>query len=567
MHTDFGIMNAVSNVNFILKGKEDTIDYIYKDEYYIVGTSGDCYLTKKFREELDSNQWEDIPLPPLPEKATSLQGLFAILSNVISLDLSNYNTENIYDMTAMFYGCSSLKQLEINFLNVSKIKYMSSIFEECSSLSKLDLSKWVLTNLKEFKKAFMNCTKLKELSLPLIKSPDLKVLDRCFKNCSSLVEIDLSDWVVDNIIWANEMFYECISLEKVNLSTWTIPKCRSIVSMFYGCENLKYLDISNLCPGDLVDINYLFYNCRKIKELDLSKWRFTDVGSLDWVFENCTSLEKLNLDYLDVSKVYSFTDTFLNCHNLIEISANGWNLTNKKFIPSDGYVECNIFKGCNVKAIPQWYLDLLYDLDKYYYVTDEGKCIIDDGFLRELNKGLWNNKPLPPLPKGVKSLKGAFNVHNNRFKKEFGNKFTTVDLSNWDISDVEDMSEMFYDCKNLKEVIIRNDTDTLGNWDTSKVKYMSNMFALTSLEEIDVSSWKIDSLKKINGMFFGCLYLNEVIFGDWAVSNIEDATNLFALCENADFDINNWKLSDNCKQEGIFYHCYNKSIPDWYQEK
>ena len=52
------------------------------------------------------------------------------------------------------------------------------------------------------------------------------------------------------------------------------------------------------------------------------------------------------------------------------------------------------------------------------------------------------------------------------------------DLSNWDVSDVEDMSTMFENCKQLTSV------GDLSNWNISHVKYMSAMFIKSGITNI-----------------------------------------------------------------------------------
>ena len=50
------------------------------------------------------------------------------------------------------------------------------------------------------------------------------------------------------------------------------------------------------------------------------------------------------------------------------------------------------------------------------------------------------------------------------------------DLSNWDVSNAENMYEMFKDCKNFEG-------KGLENWNVSKVKYIKEMFdGCTSLK-------------------------------------------------------------------------------------
>ena len=49
---------------------------------------------------------------------TNLCGFFEKCNNIISLDLSNFNTENVTDMASMFAGCSKLKEIKgINNFN------------------------------------------------------------------------------------------------------------------------------------------------------------------------------------------------------------------------------------------------------------------------------------------------------------------------------------------------------------------------------------------------------------------------------------------------------------------
>ena len=59
------------------------------------------------------------------------------------LDLSNFDTSNVEDMSYMFAGCSKLKEIKgITNFNTSKVKNMAGMFSECKSLEYLDLSKF-----------------------------------------------------------------------------------------------------------------------------------------------------------------------------------------------------------------------------------------------------------------------------------------------------------------------------------------------------------------------------------------------------------------------------------------
>ena len=45
-----------------------------------------------------------------------------------SLDLSNFNTNNVTNMRGMFYGCSSLNSLNLSNFNTINVKDMEGMF-------------------------------------------------------------------------------------------------------------------------------------------------------------------------------------------------------------------------------------------------------------------------------------------------------------------------------------------------------------------------------------------------------------------------------------------------------
>nr|DAK04306.1 MAG TPA: protein of unknown function DUF285 [Caudoviricetes sp.] len=81
---------------------------------------------------------------------------------------------------------------------------------------------------------------------------------------------------------------------------------------------------------------------------------------------------------------------------------------------------------------------------------------------------------------------------------------TTIDLSNFDTSNVVDMSSMFYDCDSLT-------TLDLSNFDTSKVKDMMRMFyGCSKLTTLDLSSFDTSKVKDMCAMFINCSNLTTI---------------------------------------------------------
>ena len=77
-------------------------------------------------------------------------------------------------------------------------------------------------------------------------------------------------------------------------------------------------------------------------------------------------------------------------------------------------------------------------------------------------------------------------------------KFEYIDISEWDVSEVTDMSYMFYKCDKLKSV------GDISKWNVPNVIYMDFMFYDCKTFNQDLSDWDVSNVKNISGMFNNC---------------------------------------------------------------
>ena len=56
------------------------------------------------------------------------------------LNVSQFNTSNVCDMSEMFCGCEGLNELNVSQFNTSKVTNMSRMFFGCGNLKELKLS-------------------------------------------------------------------------------------------------------------------------------------------------------------------------------------------------------------------------------------------------------------------------------------------------------------------------------------------------------------------------------------------------------------------------------------------
>jgi hypothetical protein len=111
-------------------------------------------------------------------------------------------------------------------------------------------------------------------------------------------------------------------------------------------------------------------------------------------------------------------------------------------------------------------------------------------------------------------------IVDERIKKENDN----IDFNDIDTSNIDDMEGIFAYKGKLTKIDI-------SEWNVSGVKCMMEMFAgCKKLESIgDISDWKIESLTDITGMFYGCDKLtNTGDLNKWNASKIKLKQNAFS---------------------------------------
>ena len=160
------------------------------------------------------------------------------------------------------------------------------------------------------------------------------------------------------------------------------------------------------------------------------------------------------------------------------------------------------------------------------------------------------------------------------------------DLSNWNVSNVEDMQYMFVSCKNftgkglenwnvsnLKYMAgmfegCQNFTGTgLENWDVSKVTGMSEIFSECIKFDCDLSKWNVSNVKDMFRMFDGCKIFKGKGLDKWDVSNAVDMSFMFDGCLNLNCDLSKWNVKNVKYTNRMFTNCNSlKKLPTWYKK-
>ena len=135
-----------------------------------------------------------------------------------------------------------------------------------------------------------------------------------------------------------------------------------------------------------------------------------------------------------------------------------------------------------------------------------------------------------------------------------------IDVSNWDVSNVTNMSNMFQLCENFTG-------EGLENWDVSNVIHMHHMFFVCTNFNCDLSNWDISNVTDLSVMFYCCKNFEGKGLENWDVSNVKDMHYMFFECTNFNCDLSKWNVNNVTNMNYIFDGCKSlKNTPSWYKE-
>ena len=100
-----------------------------------------------------------------------------------------------------------------------------------------------------------------------------------------------------------------------------------------------------------------------------------------------------------------------------------------------------------------------------------------------------------------------------------------------------------------------NATLTYGNisdWDVSSVTNMSNMFTFALSFNQDISDWDVSSVTNMSAMFAYSFSFNQDL-SDWDVSSVTNMESMFYNAESFNQDISDWDVSSVTTMREMFY--------------
>ncbi|MEK6927411.1 MAG: BspA family leucine-rich repeat surface protein, partial [Nanoarchaeota archaeon] len=133
---------------------------------------------------------------------------------------------------------------------------------------------------------------------------------------------------------------------------------------------------------------------------------------------------------------------------------------------------------------------------------------------------------------------------------------TLSSMNSWNVSNVTDMSYLFYSASAFNQ--------NISSWDTSKVTDMSSMFQSASSFNQPIGNWNVSSVTSMGGMFRSASSFNQSI-GNWDTSKVTSMSYMFYYAMTFNRDISNWNTSKVTDMSYMFalLSVFNQSIGNW----
>ena len=154
--------------------------------------------------------------PTIPINATSCYKMFYNCESLTQLDLSNFNTSNVVNMSEMFSDCLNLMQLDLSNFDTSQVTSMCNMFCSCEAVTQLDFSSFNTSKVTDMSGMFFNCKSLKMLDLSNFDISSIHYMNKMFCYCYNLTTIYISnEWNTGSIDRFDDMLSHCFATIKL----------------------------------------------------------------------------------------------------------------------------------------------------------------------------------------------------------------------------------------------------------------------------------------------------------------------------------------------------------------
>ena len=508
-------------------------------------------------------------------KPTSTERWFFKCTKVVSFEgIENLCTDQVTDMSLMFYGCESLKTIDVSYFNTANVKEMEHMFAECYKLTTIYCDEDWNDRTNRGGLMFNRCYSLKGIARYQDKSDklNLNMANAATGYFTSKAYVVVNDgtltfyygtdrttctgskygiyqtWPIEGLedcpIWTIQYDIKKVVFDK----SFQVFKPTTTENWFSGFRNLSsILALDYLCTDRVTTMNGMFRDCRSLPYINMVKFNTSNVTDMSAMFYGCSSLEMLTVSKFDVSKVTNMSEMFYGCTALHSIFCNDdWNsgtVTNS----TNMFYHCTKLNAAYdaskvdlsmANPTTGYFRNTLYVLYKDNTLTFcnddskvwreiDGKAYFFDENLPYTESPAWLEVEKDNVTKVVfeKSFKTVRPTNMMRWFYGFKNLTTIEGIENLCTDSVDCMLSTFSGCSSLTSI-------DLSHFNTKNVNVMQGMFAgCSALTTLDVSNFDMSKMIRTESMFQNCTALTTIYSSDdWNSSTLENSFLMFENC-------------------------------------
>lgn len=228
------------------------------------------------------------------------------IKNILDLDLSNFDTSQVTNMSSMFRGMSNLTTLNLSNFDTSQVTNMDSMLASVSNLTTIDLSSFDTSKVTDMSLMFYNMSSLTTLNLSNFDTSQVINMYSMFDSVSNLTTLDLSNFDTSKVTNMSSMFNNMTNLTSLNVSSFNTENVENMSGMFSQVQKLEHLNLSHFRTDKVTNMGSMFYQMIKLKTIDLSHFNTANVTDMSSMFSMDDNLTELDLRSFTTPKVENF---------------------------------------------------------------------------------------------------------------------------------------------------------------------------------------------------------------------------------------------------------------------
>lgn len=279
---------------------------------------------------LDVSDWNVI-------NVTNLNHFAYNCSKWAIVDVSGWDVDNVTNFGYVFTNVSAASVINVNGWNISKGTIFEGMLQGCSGITSLDLSGWVFKttvtiNITRLLAYCSNITSIGDTNTSGWTNAKFNNVSYVFASCAKLTSISCSNWDVSNVQNFSYFVSDCTLLSSIDVSDWNVSNGTNFIYMFRSCQNLLLLDLSSWIFNTSVTIPFtqFCYGNTKLTSIGNTNtpgWNSIKFSLMNYMFNSCSSLSSLDVANWNVSYCTNFQNAFSGTQSLSTLDVSKWILS------------------------------------------------------------------------------------------------------------------------------------------------------------------------------------------------------------------------------------------------